>query len=1030
MNRSSSNKLTVILGPANSGKQGLVLDWWQRRLPRRPMVVAPTVPDARQLSLEMAERTGGLVGQDLALTFDGLVRLVLDRSPRYATDLERALIAARLLRDTRLEALAAHAHLPGVGTGLVGLLEQLRESGLDPDDLDGILARWAVTDPRDVSLAGDIRRLARAQQRVYAALGLTDRPAAVREAVAAAGAWERPVALYGFTSFTPGQRALVEALSHRTEVLVTFTYDRSRVVNLSTPGEIAWWTARADKTEIVAPPERAYTSAAVEYLERHFMGAEARPPAPPLSCSKDEGVWFLLASGQRAEAELAAEKVADLLRRGFRPGEIAAIVRNVRSWSRLLGDVFDSCGIPHHLDDRCSVRETGLGHALLSALRGVAVDDAEALLAYVRSPYSGLSLEQASGLESTYRRGTSRGAQVLAGMAADKGLPSLGRLWAMVGQDSVRMQVDSGPGVAGAPIKAAAGAALVGDEAARRFGPAAAEGLAREMLIAGLRGSAVDDRSAAEDARAFRALRGAFAAMKTLASADDAAGGSGGAPAGAGGEGGGSSAGLDPRLVLRSLGQVAVPGDRSEDDDAVQILSVQRARARRFQAAVMLGLVEGEFPGRPHKPSLLSAAQRGRLDEAGGGVLPPEPDQEAAFFVSAISRPWHLLLLSSRDADDDGTESVPSHYWQEARRLLGVAEFDPECRTLADQVFSPHGAPSLRHYLRACAVHGHAPHPSAVAPGPAVAVPPWGRPPSRLAEPGVVAELASTECFSPSALESYASCPVKWFVERVVGAEDIDVELDGRMIGQLLHSVLSETYCALSSAGLLPLKMADVPWAEQIARSCIDRQVWGDQCPGTPAERRLAAWRLRWMTRNLFDMEVSAAGPLAFSQTEMWVGGRHGVDIGGLKVRGRIDRVDTTPDGRGMFILDYKTGAIPSTSALGSGEGLQLPLYLLALAAERPGAGVIGGAYLSLADKKRSGVVAAGSEWALGSGTQGVKTLDEAGEEGLSRATRETAAGAADGIRAGVIAPRDDRSCPSWCALGPACRARRGEYRP
>jgi len=1023
MSGSSPKRLTLVVGPANSGKQGLVLDWWQERLTRRPVVVVPTGPDAHQVSLEMAGRLGGLVGQDRALTFDGLVRLVLGRSPRYATDLERTLIAGRILRETRLEALSASMHLPGVVTGLVELLEQLWQSGRDRDDLDRVLARWAVSDPRSGALAGDIRRLARAQEKIYAALGLTDRPVAVREARPAAGAWERPVAFYGFTSFTAGQRALVEALSRRAEVLVTFTYDRSRAVNLSTPGEISWWISRASEVKEVAPPERAYTSAAVAYLERYFMCAADRPPAREAApaCSKDDGVRFLLASGRRAEAELAAEKVADLIRGGCRPGQIAVIVRHVRPWSGLLGDVFESCGIPYHMDDRRCVRETGLGHAFLQALRGVSLDEGEALLAYLRSPYSGLSLEETGDLELAYRRGTARGARAVARIAADGGSGRVERLWKMVDWVAVGSDLGREPGVEVARGHVLTPAA-VPEGAGPWFVPAAAGSLIHDMLIAGLHDCRLTDRTAAEDVRVFRALQGALRTMISLASL--------GASMDVGGAEAGRSDRLDPRLVLHSLGRVAVPGERSEDDDAVQILSVQRARARRFQAVVILGLAEGEFPGSPDRPSLLSAGQRARLDEAGGGLLPPEPDQEAAFFVSAISRPWRLLLLSARDAEDDGTESVPSPYWQEARRLLGLDGSFPEYRTLADQVFALHKAPSLRHYLRACAAYGCAPHPAVVALGFGEAVPPWGRPPSRLADPAVLEELASTGCFNPSALEAYADCPFRWFVERVVGAEDIDLELDGRMIGRLLHDVLSETYRTLSAEGLLPLREPGVRRAGQVACDVIDRLVWEDRCPGSFSERRLAAWRLKRMARNLFDMEAAAAGPLTFSQSEMWVGGNRGVDIGGLRVRGRIDRVDATPDGTGVFILDYKTGAIPPPKALGTGEALQLPLYLLALAAERPRAGVIGGAYLSLSDKKRSGVVAAGAEWVLGSGAAGIRSLDEPGVEELSRLTVQTAIDAAEGMRTGVIAPRADRPCPSWCPLGPACRARRGEYRP
>jgi ATP-dependent helicase/DNAse subunit B len=462
MNGPPSNRLTLVVGPANSGKMGHVLRWWSDRLAQKAVMVVPTGPDAQEISLEMARRTGGLLGQSPAVTFEGLVRLLLQRSPRYATDLERALIAARLLQQTPLRALDTAVRLPGTVTALSMLLQQLGESGRTPEDLDRILARWAAADPGSAPLAGDVGRLLKAYEQTCVDLGLTDRPAAVREATRVAEGWTRPVALYGFTSFTPGQRALVDELSRDVEVLVAFTYDRSRAVNLSTPAEIAWWEARAAEVVEVAPSTRAYTSPAVAYLERYFMG-EASRPEPPVSSSGSEGVRFLLASGQRAEAELAAEQIADLIRAGARPRDIAVVVRQVPRWSGLLGRVFDSCGIPYQMDDRCVLGETGLGHAFLSALKGVALDDPEGILAYLRSPYSGVSLDDVSDLELIYRRGAAKGARVLAGIAKSMGMEAVGDLWGLV---------DSGT-------------------CEPRFDPIAADRMGRRMLTAGLRGPVV-----------------------------------------------------------------------------------------------------------------------------------------------------------------------------------------------------------------------------------------------------------------------------------------------------------------------------------------------------------------------------------------------------------------------------------------------------------------------------------------------------------------------------------------------------------
>ena len=894
--------------------------------------------------------------------------------------LESELILAQILRDTPVEALGGVIELPGTVTALAALLRQLGESGKVPADLDRVLAHWAAAEPAEGPLANDIRGLAAAFERACADQGLMGRPTAVREAVRAVETWTRPVALYGFTSFTIGQRELIRELSRRTELLLTFTYDHSRAVNLGTPAEMSWWEAMASDTVRVSSPTLAYESPAIAYLEQFFMGDAPRPQPPP-AVDERGGVRFLLASGERAEAELAAEQISGLLRSGYPPGEIAVVVRHMGKWSGLLGEVFDSCGIPHQIDDRCSLAETGIGHALLNALKGVVSDDPHAILAYLRSPYSGVPLEEVADLEIGYRKGAAKGARVLARVARNMSLGDVERLWDLARDPDGHV---SASGV--------------------RLDPGATEVLAVRMLAAGLRGSIVGGREMEQDARAFRAIKKALAALAGMEC-------------------------LEGRLALRALAQVAVGGGPTEAPGAVQVLSVQRARARRFEVVLVLGLVEGEFPGRPDVPSLLSAAQRTRLDAVGGGLFAPVSDQEAALFVSAVSRASRLLLLSARDAEDDGAEAAPSHFWESAKDLLAVGKDDHTVRTLADQVFTLKAAPSAGHYLRACAARGVPPHSTVAMAGSCFPTRPWRRPPSRLTSRMVLAELAAVECFSPSALEAYVNCPFAWFVERVIGIDDIDLRLDGRAIGQLLHGALSSVYHQLRSAGLLPLRPGGVSQARDVASAVIDGLVETDECPGTTAERRVAAWRLKRMAGNLFDMEASAQGKLVLSETETWVGGRRGVDVGGLRIRGRIDRIDADPGGRGLFVFDYKSGSVPSVSAIGTGEGLQLPLYLMALAADRPGTSVLGGAYLALSEKKRSGVVAAGSEDVLGSGTQGYGVLDQDQVESLFCSTRQVALEAAAGMGAGVIAPCRDRSCPSWCSLGPVCRARTGGYR-
>ncbi|MFH0917362.1 MAG: hypothetical protein V1912_13085, partial [bacterium] len=643
--RPGSPGLTLVLGPANSGKMGYALEWWRARLSLHPLVVAPTGPDSQELTADMVRRAGALVGQSPALTFDGLVRVILQRPPRRLTEFERSLVMSRLLRRTPLRSLDKVAFLPGAATSLAALLQQLGESGRTSEELDEILTLWTRSEPGAAGLADDIRRLNEAYADARDGWGLTDGPAAVRhaarEVAQEARDWVRPVAFYGFTSFTPGQRALIEALSRRGPVLVTLPYERSRPANLSTASEVSSWKTIATEIVELTPQVPAYSSPAIAYLERHFLG-DPPLPDPPSALSGPQGVRFLLASGQRNEAELAAQHISALIREGFRPGNIAVIVRRMRAWSGLLSQVFDSCGIPYRVDDRCTFAETGLGNALLSAVRGVIRDDAEAILAYLRCPYSGLDIEAASDLELHYRRGAARGARALAEIGEHRHQGGFEPLWSALGAGEGGLRVDV----------------------------SSLEGLGRRMVIAGLRGAAQGSREMEEDARAFRALGGALSTLEALTSGGDA------------------SEWLDPEAVLPALAKVTVPASRSEARDAVHVLSVQRARARRFDAVVVLGLVEGEFPGRPDTPSLLTGAQRARIDSlAGGGLLPPEADQEGALFASAVSRAWQLLFLSARDADDGGGQAMPSYFWHMAKELLRVGVVEHERRTLADLTF-------------------------------------------------------------------------------------------------------------------------------------------------------------------------------------------------------------------------------------------------------------------------------------------------------------------------------------------------------
>ncbi len=970
--------VTLVLGPANSGKMGFALRWWQERLPRQPLVVVPTLPDALNLNQEMVRRVGALVAQTPALTFDGLVAHVLKSRPRYLSSLQRATILERLVGEMPLGTLREASTLPGATPALAALLQELEESGHRPEESARAVRQWRDAGRPGDRIAEDILRLLPAYAEARDRLGATDRPMAVIEAAARVAGWRRPVVCYGFTSFTPGQRKLLLAIAAEAPVLVTLPFERGREINLTSRAELEDWEGGTARVIEMAAQPQAYSSPVVYYLERNFMRERPLGTVPPRS-DGPLGVRFLLASGRRNEAELVAQQIVGLLREGTTPGSIGVIVRDVPAWRRLLSDVLGSCGIPHQVEGQVALSDTGFGSAFLSALRGLISSDAGSFLAFLRSPFSGMERERTARIELDYRRQGSPGVGQLLGSLDGPLSLALERLGLAV--------VRGGPG--------------------RLLETGSLEALAQVMLTASLAGNELRSAETQEDVKAFVALT---RALEELAASW---------PSGS----------FEWDRVMPLLRQVSISTGESGREDVVRVLSLQRARARRFDVVFVLGLVDGELPGKRSRPSLLSPEQRARLTAAGGGRLLADDRgaDEAALFLGALSRPWRLLYLSARDTDDSGQQAAPSFFWDLARRLVG-GDSEPARRGLGDVVFRADQAPGLRHYLRAC-VHQHvAAHPAIQGSAAARIAPRWQTSLGRLCDPVNLATLASRRSFAPSALERYLSCPFAWFVETVIGIRDMEPEVDGSTIGRLGHEVLSATYRDLASRREVPVCGRNLPMVLELAYAHVERVTGSVSCPGTASERRLAAWKLRTLVSGFLVRDAETESALVPAETEVRVGDPEGVDIGGLRVHGRIDRIDAGRAGTPLFVIDYKTGDVPRSSQLGAEGGLQLPLYLLAIAAERPRVQVVGGVYVSLATGKRSGLAMAGSDAVLGSWTKGCKALsaDEAVE--LYGAAIAIAFRAAEGMQTGAIPPCSTE-CPPYCGLGPVCRSRRKGYR-
>jgi len=254
------------------------------------------------------------------------------------------------------------------------------------------------------------------------------------------------------------------------------------------------------------------------------------------------------------------------------------------------------------------------------------------------------------------------------------------------------------------------------------------------------------------------------------------------------------------------------------------------------------------------------------------------------------------------------------------------------------------------------------------------------RPLAPLRDPTVLDDLRQRP-WSASSLELWSGCPARWFVERHLRARDLDPPPEPIARGGLAHAVLKDTLDELrrrtGSARLTPPRLE---LARELLHAALDARA--DEFPLSVEPERVPGVRRRLEADLERYLEHAAAcdSPLEPAHLELGFGfdgdddggsvdGGGGVDrdgddppsrgaggalpaldLGdGVRLRGRIDRIDVGPGGEAV-VYDYK-GRTALPAARWAGErSLQVPLYMRA-ARDLLGLDPVGGFYQPLAGR-------------------------------------------------------------------------------
>ena len=214
---------------------------------------------------------------------------------------------------------------------------------------------------------------------------------------------------------------------------------------------------------------------------------------------------------------------------------------------------------------------------------------------------------------------------------------------------------------------------------------------------------------------------------------------------------------------------------------------------------------------------------------------------------------------------------------------------------------------------------------------------------------------------SPTSLESWATCPFRYFLGYVLRLSALEPAEEGEFIsplerGTLIHEILERFIKEVAEEGTLPasgegwspvhrrrlMEIAEEEFGGAESRGVTGRPLlWGLEKRDILADLETFLEEDEKLRSGVGTGEIVVEAGFGFG------GGSPEVEDAetGLRFRGRIDRIDVSDDGKSALVIDYKTGSARPYRALDkdpidAGKRLQLGVYSLAARALYPDADV------------------------------------------------------------------------------------------
>jgi ATP-dependent helicase/DNAse subunit B len=929
-------------------------------------VIASSAPLALRLRRAIARVGSGRFGLRVC-TLTDFARdiaedLLLQAARRPLPSLAAPLLIKRFLAEDETDNyFAPLALLPGFPHSVLATLTDLRQAGVSPQLFQTFLDRAPQGEISRQKLAS-LCSLYEWYLRFLTERGLYDDNTIVERAIEAlqSEALLSPLFVYGFHDFTPLQRRLIAAAVADRDALVFFPWRPGNAYECATP-TLTWFTNIGFQT---VPLEGGHKNEG--NLARLQTGLfEERPPARTAMLNKgDQSVLFLSAPGKNQEAREIGRVIFHLVQtQGVRFHEIGIFLREPGTYGPLFVDTFQGLGIPTFLHGGLSLIRTQAGQRFLLLCQVLLEDYTRSrIIEFIRGaelPLSALLGEQAAAARFTQwelfsvQAGIVKGAQAwrdrLARLMRDQP-DDEGDETKLIERQALQALISFMDGFLAASEQRPQSNSWRGwtDFVLRLMSvyvsPTEHTGEVEEVLL-GL--------------TELDLLDGAISFAEWTRNATSA---------------------LTSATV--SVGAL--------DKKGVFIGDLLAARGLQFRAVIIPGLVEGSFPRMVRQDPLLLDQERQYLSEFSSHELRQRrhlSETEQFLFVLAVQSAREWVVFSYPYAEHGGDlPRTPSFFLLRAIEALSgtptsfedLREWERRASLLPAVLGPPSEAVDLIEYHLLSAAH-------AVASGDSTSL---GYLPicspffsaafhatrqrwdverltafDGMIEDEVVKEKLQQTLFpaglrlSASALETYARCPFRYFLSTVLGLNQFEepeqiLTLRPRERGALLHEILHDFFTRAREVGKLSFTSENKPALQRLLRTVTEEHFHKfatSGATGFPLLWEIEQERLRERLSAFLERECETGGEFLPTAFEVHFGASapegkdenslllfpdgpvrlHLFDGEEVALRGRIDRIDLSPDQRRARIVDYKTGK-PIRGRFAGGTALQLPLYLYA----------------------------------------------------------------------------------------------------